>query len=258
MKLFKELNIAATFLFSLGPDNTGRAITRVFRRGFLKKVNRTSVISTYGIRTLLNGVIFPGPRIGKLHAGILHDVQEQGFAVGIHAYDHHKWQDGVAKMSQAQIAAEFCRAQVQFRYIFGGPAKAAGVPGWQANAKTLAVYDSADLLYASDCRGVTPFYPKINGEVFSTLQIPTTLPTIDELIGRPEFPLNSLNNHYMSLLTGSAVNVMTIHAELEGMRYLEWFRSYLLTLRKRGMTFCKMETIAQQCLAQKAKFLYVN
>ena len=33
----------ATFLFSLGPDHTGRAIKRVFRRGFLGKVRRTSV-----------------------------------------------------------------------------------------------------------------------------------------------------------------------------------------------------------------------
>jgi len=32
----------ATFLFSLGPDHTGRAIRRAFRRGFVGKVARTS------------------------------------------------------------------------------------------------------------------------------------------------------------------------------------------------------------------------
>ena len=47
-RLFKELNIPATFLFSLGPDNPGRAIKRIFRPGFLKKVSRTSVVSVYG------------------------------------------------------------------------------------------------------------------------------------------------------------------------------------------------------------------
>ena len=168
VKLFKRLNIDATFLFSLGPDNTGRAISRIFRRGFLKKVSRTSVISTYGLRTLLNGVILPGPHIGKSHARLLQDVYDKGFEVGIHAYDHHRWQDGVTKMKKEQIAKEFYKAQAQFRFIFNMPAKAAGAPGWQANAKTLAVYDDTDLLYASDCRGTSPFYPKIDNVVFST------------------------------------------------------------------------------------------
>ena len=54
LQLFADLNISATFLFSLGPDNTGKAIKRIFRPGFLKKVSRTSVVSTYGIKTLLN------------------------------------------------------------------------------------------------------------------------------------------------------------------------------------------------------------
>ncbi len=34
LNLFSELNIPATFLFSLGPDNTGRALKRIFRPGF--------------------------------------------------------------------------------------------------------------------------------------------------------------------------------------------------------------------------------
>ena len=50
--------IAASFYFSLGPDHTGRALRRVFRKGFLAKVQRTSVVSHYGIRTLLYGVLF--------------------------------------------------------------------------------------------------------------------------------------------------------------------------------------------------------
>ena len=33
--LLKKYQAGATFLFSLGPDHTGRAIKRVFRKGFL-------------------------------------------------------------------------------------------------------------------------------------------------------------------------------------------------------------------------------
>ena len=52
----------ATFLFSLGPDHTGRALRRAFRPGFLKKVQRTSVIEHYGLKTLLYGVLLCNAR----------------------------------------------------------------------------------------------------------------------------------------------------------------------------------------------------
>ena len=42
--MFQRRQTDATFLFSLGPDHTGWAIKRVFRRGFLGKIKRTSVI----------------------------------------------------------------------------------------------------------------------------------------------------------------------------------------------------------------------
>jgi hypothetical protein len=55
MRLFEKHAVRATFLFSLGPDHTGRALKRVFRPGFLAKVRRTSVTSHYGMKTLLYG-----------------------------------------------------------------------------------------------------------------------------------------------------------------------------------------------------------
>ena len=53
--LLKKHQAQATFLFSLGPDNTGRATKRVFRPGFLSKVSRTSVLEHYGLKILLHG-----------------------------------------------------------------------------------------------------------------------------------------------------------------------------------------------------------
>src|SRR4249919_941288 len=105
----RRLNIPATFLFSLGPDHTGRALRRIFRRGFLGKVRRTSVASNYGIRTLLYGTLLPGPDIGRLCRAEMLDVALQGFEVGVHAFDHVKWQDGVAHAS-----FEWTREQISF------------------------------------------------------------------------------------------------------------------------------------------------
>src|ERR1039458_1787700 len=63
--VLKKHNAGATFLFSLGPDHTGRAITRAFRPGFMKKASRTSVLEHYSHKTLLYGTLLPGPDIGK-------------------------------------------------------------------------------------------------------------------------------------------------------------------------------------------------
>ena len=76
--------IRGTFLFSLGPDNTGRAIKRIFRPGFFGKVARTSVVKTYGLRTLMNGVLLPGPDIAKRNADAMRATANAGHEAGIH------------------------------------------------------------------------------------------------------------------------------------------------------------------------------
>lgn len=245
LSMLKGLQVPATFYLSLGPDNTGRAIKRIFRKGFFKKCARTSVISTYGLRTLLNGVLLPGPHIGRKHEKLLRTIKDQGFDVGIHAYDHQKWQDGVVLMSQEKLAVEFQKAASEFQRIFGVSAITAAAPGWQANEKTLAIYDQNNLIYASDCRGASPFFPKIGDKVYKTLQIPTTLPTLDELLGRTEYPLEKLTGYYLSLLKSDAPNVLTIHAELEGMKYYSWFHSFLLELKKQFIQFVSLSEIAK-------------
>lgn len=250
LKLFAELDIPATFLFSLGPDNTGRAIKRIFRPGFLKKVSRSSIVSVYGIRTLLNGVLLPGPHIGKRNEKIMQEAHQAGHEVGIHCYDHIRWQDGLAKMTQNEVDAELAKARAEFQRIFTFSAKTAGAAGWQANALSLKAYDDAQLLYGSDIRGSYPFLPRVGDVVFKTLQVPTTLPTLDELIGRPEYPLETLADFYLAQLADNRPNVFTTHAEIEGMTYLAWFKTFLQKAKAQGIRFVKVEDIAKQVLAR--------
>jgi undecaprenyl phosphate-alpha-L-ara4FN deformylase len=251
LRLFSELNISATFLFSLGPDNTGRAIKRVFRPGFLKKVSRSSVVSIYGLRTLMNGVLLPGPHIGKRNEKTMRTTFEAGHEVGIHCFDHIKWQDGLAKMTSDQVATEFNKARTEFQRIFGFNAKTAGAAGWQANAASLSVYDQSQLDYASDTRGSCPFFPRIDDVVYQTLQIPTNLPTLDELLGRPEYPTASLTDFYLNQLSAERINTFTIHAEIEGMKYLPWFRDFLTQAKARKISFIQVKDIAQQALENR-------
>jgi peptidoglycan/xylan/chitin deacetylase (PgdA/CDA1 family) len=248
----REFGVPACFLFSLGPDQTGRAITRVFRRGFFRKVSRTSVVRIYGLRTLLNGTLLPAPHIGRRNTETIRRVRGAGFEVGIHCYNHHRWQDHLARMSREETAAEFEAARAEFRRIFGVEAQAAGAAGWQSNHRSREAYERAALRYSSDTRGTAPFFPRVEGRVFQTLEIPSTLPTFDELMGRPEFPDAGMVAHYLRLLRDDRLNVFTLHAEIEGMGRRELFRELLGAWVKRGVEFVRLDDVARDLLANRA------
>lgn len=249
--LLEKFSAPACFLFSLGPDNTGKAIRRVFRPGFFQKVSRTSVVQMYGVRTLLNGTLLPAPHIGRRHADVMRQVRDAGFETGIHCNDHFKWQDYLFKMTLEQTREEFGRALDEYRRIFGTDALTAGAPGWQATAASRQVYDEANLLYASDTRGKSAFFPEIDGRVFNTLEIPSTLPTFDELLGRPEFPDEKIVGHYTSLLKVDQPNILTIHAEIEGMMKRPLFHELLEAWQKIGVHFVRMDDLAKEMLTHR-------
>jgi undecaprenyl phosphate-alpha-L-ara4FN deformylase len=233
--LLERLGVKATFLFSLGPDHTGRAIRRLFRRGFVGKVRRTSVLQHYGWRTLLYGTLLPGPHIGRRHAALLRDIAARGYEVGVHTYDHTRWQDGVMRADESWTRQEIVRAQTQFAEIFGAPGKVHGAAGWQLNAYVPDLEHELGFQYASDVRGTTPFMPVSNGLVSRVPQMPTTLPTLDELLGRVDLGDELPIEHLAALTRATNVDqVYTLHAELEGGAYLGDFERLLQTWRAQG------------------------
>jgi undecaprenyl phosphate-alpha-L-ara4FN deformylase len=242
VEALKRHGAGATFLFSLGPDHTGRAIKRVFRRGFLKKVSRTSVVEHYGIRTLLNGTLLPGPDIGRpsgLGADIMRRVRDGGFEVGIHCWDHVRWQDFVARRDAPWTEREMTRAVERFQWIFGWRAATWGAAGWQTN-RHAAWFQERTFSYASDTRGTHPFRPLWDGVQIGCPQLPTTLPTLDELIGVEPDPVR----HLLSL-TGKKDEVFTAHAELEGGKLLSHFETLLQGWRDQGYELVEMIELFQ-------------
>jgi undecaprenyl phosphate-alpha-L-ara4FN deformylase len=212
LRLLGRAGAGASFFFSLGPDHTGRALRRMFRPGFFGKVKRTSVTRHYGIRTLLYGTVLPGPDIGRRCAGEMRAARAAGFDVGVHCWDHVRWQDFVVERDAAWTEREMGLAEERFHSLFGERPKSWAAAGWQTNRHAAAYQERARFDYASDTRGLSPFVPVWNGSVTGCIQIPTTLPTLDELIGRNGDPIRSL----LSATKSGADHVFTAHAELEG------------------------------------------
>jgi undecaprenyl phosphate-alpha-L-ara4FN deformylase len=239
----RQHQAGGSFYFSLGPDHTGRALKRVFRRGFLGKVRRTSVLEHYGIRTLLYGTLLPGPRIDVRGAEVMRAVRDAGFEVGVHCHDHVRWQDHVAHAAAAWTRQEFVRALEAFQGVFGTPPRAHAAAGWQLNAQVLELEQQFGLEYASDARGTTPFWPTMAGVQGHCLQLPTTLPTFDELIGVDGMDAQAAAGQILrrSRTGASDTHVFTLHAELEGQRLLPQFEFLL-----RGWTDAGVELASMQ------------
>ena len=246
MGLFERLDVKATFLFSLGPDHTGRAVKRAFRRGFMGKVRRTSVLKHYGLKTLLYGTVLPGPHIGRRRGSIMRNVGSHGFEVGVHTYDHVKWQDTVARASEPWTRRELTLARDEFARIFSRQPAVHGAAGWQVNRHVPQLELELGFQYASDGRGTGPFLPVANGVAVNIPQMPTTLPTLDELIGRPDLEGVDPIEHLFRLTDGPVGrdHVYTLHAELEGNTYLAAFERLLRGWRERGAALIDLAAYA--------------
>jgi undecaprenyl phosphate-alpha-L-ara4FN deformylase len=247
-ELLERLDVHATFLFSLGPDHTGRALKRIFRPGFFAKVQRTSVLEHYGLKTLLYGVLLPGPHIGRRCKQQMRAILRRGFETGVHTWDHVRWQDGVARADEAWTRRELTLARNQYIDVFGEPPRVHGAAGWQMNAYVPALERELGFQYASDTRGSSPFLPANAAASAAVPQLPTTLPTLDELVGRTDLQRADPVEHLLALTAArpDRDEVFTLHAELEGGKYLPDFERLIRAWRERGRRLTDLGSFAGQ------------
>jgi peptidoglycan/xylan/chitin deacetylase (PgdA/CDA1 family) len=250
VRMLQKHGAGATFLFSLGPDHTGWALRRAFRPGLLKKVSRTSVVEHYGLKTLMYGVLLPGPDIGKECAAELRAVRDAGFECGIHTWDHTLWQDNVRKRDAAWTGNLMQKAYDRCIEVFGEAPKTHGAAGWQMNAHAFEKLDALGIAYASDGRSFLnedgrlreadagPYRLQVDGRTMQCLQMPTTLPTLDEMIGRS---INGVVMHssniadtILKVTETPRDHVFTLHAELEGQKLAPIFEQLLSGWKAQG------------------------
>lgn len=234
-KLLAEYNVSASFFFSVGPDNMGRHIRRLINPIFLTKMIRSNAPGLYGWDILLRGTFWPGPRIGAKNAGIIRAVAGDGHEIGLHAWDHYRWQTHALKMNAEQIYQELLNGYETIEKITGTPPCCSAAPGWICNDTVLQQKESFPFIYNSDCRGTDIFLPIVDKTPLSCPQVPTTLPTYDEVIGRNGITRDNYNTHILSLIKPGNLNVLTIHAEAEGIACRDLFEDFLKQCRDRGI-----------------------
>ena len=87
----------------------------------------------------------------------------------------------------------------------------------------------------------------VEGRLLATPEIPTTLPTLDEVMGRRDLPDDAaVREFYLGMCKPEALNVHTIHAETEGMSQLENFTALIRALKGRDATFVQLREVASR------------
>ena len=126
-----------------------------------------------------------------------------GFECGVHAWDHVKWHDQVRHASSEWTIREWTLAHQRFREVFGCSPQVAGAAGWQINETTVRMQAARGLEYVSDGRGPSPYRVLLDGQAVGPVQYPTTLPTLDEIIGREGVDMRNCPEHMLQLTKDS-------------------------------------------------------
>jgi undecaprenyl phosphate-alpha-L-ara4FN deformylase len=245
LDILNRHQINASFFFSVGPDNMGRHLWRLFHPSFLHKMFRSNAGSLYGYDILLKGTIWPGPNIAEKLSHLIRQTYHAGHEIGLHAWDHHKWQTQVERMSPEQLYHEIDLAYQALAKIIGHGPRCSAVAGWRCTRATLTEKSKFPFHYNSDCRGKSIFVP----ETGQAPQIPVTLPTYDELIGRRGITKENYNQTILEQIRPNQLNVYTIHAESEGIACAALFERFLTEAEAHNIRFVPLGKLLPQDIA---------
>lgn len=247
--LFKKYDIKATYYFSVGPDNMGRHLWRMLKPAFAWKMLRTNAAGLYGPEIIFMGTMWPGLQIGKRLSNVIKDTFDAGHEMGLHAWDHHRIQAKIDRMSPAQIKESLTKGVKCLTDICGVAPVSSAVPGWRCTDTLLEEKAAQPFTYNSDCRGEFIFRPVVNGKALKQLQVPVTMPTYDEVLGRDGVTDENYNDFMLSQLKPGKLNVLTIHAEAEGGKCLDMFEQYIIRAQEAGWQFTTLGELVKEAEA---------
>ncbi len=225
---------------------------RVFRRGFVRKVMSASPGASYGLATMLYGTLLPAPDIGRRKEAIarMREADAAGHECGIHGWDHVDWHDRLPAMEPEEVLSTVRRAADRFAELLGRRADVAGAPGWTANAHSVEAYEDVGIRVASDTRGGAPFRPlRSDGKPSAIVEVPSTLPTLDELLAWEQYRGGrrgaTVGHLRRAVAEAGGAAVHSVHTEIEGGRaFSGLFARQLEAWVADGVTFVTLSEVA--------------
>ncbi len=199
LELFSNYDVRATFFFAMEFASGKGLVRRAFSRLLGSDVSRMSLEEA------------------------IHAVVEGGHEIGLYGFDADIWRRQAAFADTDWTKYQLALGMEKFETLTGQPPDCFAAPAWQPNAHLFEMEEQSGFQYASDVRGKFPFFPQLHNIVSRCPQIPTTLPTIQELLAQGEATPDNVHEHLYveSRRVLPHGHVFTADAEEVGSEYLD-------------------------------------
>jgi peptidoglycan/xylan/chitin deacetylase (PgdA/CDA1 family) len=171
IELFAQYDVNASFFFSVEFGGS---------RGLVKRA------------ASLFGKSVP-PRM-RLEEAML-AVVEAGHEIGLLGFEASSWRKQAAFADADWTRHQLALGMERFEQIVGHVPDRFAAPYWQPKAHLLGMEERRGFSFASDVRGRYPFYPQLHNIVSRCPQIPTTLPTLGEMLAWGEVTLANVHEY---------------------------------------------------------------
>lgn len=237
LRLLDEYKISATFFFALGPDRGGKLLGR----GALQPWR-----SQLSLASRLYGTLLPPPNISRRASDIMRSVDAAGHETGLLAYDWAAWVTGAAFAEAEWTENQIVKAVESYETVFRKRPTAHAAAAWQVNPHLFRLEQELGFDYASDVRGKSVFLPSLQDVESRCPQIPTTLPTLDDLLKRGG-DITQDNVHEYLYADSQYIlphgHVYSLNAEMEGMAFLPLMERLLVMWKGYGEGLTRLGSI---------------
>lgn len=222
LRLLGRYEIRASFFFALGRDDAGRDPVRAWRR---RRVD--------GLRALGYGTWRPGPDLARLARSVSADVLRDGHEIGVLGLSGTAWRRRLAHADADWVHAQSDTLWDRAGEILGAAPYLFAAPDWQFNSALLEKLTPSRYRFTSMTRGKLPYIGVSQGLRAQVPDLPTTLPTIDELMRSEALADDEVHGYLYaeSQRILPAGHVFTLHAEREGIDRLALFEKLLVMWR---------------------------
>ncbi|MEJ2622846.1 MAG: deacylase [Candidatus Thiodiazotropha sp.] len=224
LKLFDEYQVKASFFFATGADQSGRLTNRTQQPWYPQ----------LPLKSRLYGVLLKPPQIALEAGAVMRSVAAAGHETGILCHDRGCWLKEMAHGDQAWTRNQLHMAVDSYTAVFGEQPSCMASAGWQTNPHLLHLQQALNFDYACDVRGKSAFFPVLQSVESSCPQLPTTLPTLSELL--KQGGAITLQNVHEYLYAESQYilphgHIYACNAEMEGITHLDVMQKLLVMWR---------------------------